>query len=71
MLTNSNATATIDQSVNLPDYFSCRQCTVWDYGGRLCDRMQQAGRCRAAALGRALDAGHIQITLHLPAEARR
>lgn len=64
---DSTATAKIDQSVRLPDYFGCQGCPASGYSPQdgYCDRFQRAGRCRAALLGQAVAAGAVQIHLHV------
>ncbi len=66
MLDNSSSKATIDQSIRLPDYFSCQNCAAFSYHGGRCEAFQQAGRCRAEMLGEALRLGAVQVVLYLP-----
>jgi hypothetical protein len=67
MNSQASSTSKIDNSINLPDYFSCSDCPAGKYhhGGK-CDEFQRAGRCRAVMLAKALEAGRVQIHLHIP-----
>lgn len=67
---NSSAQAHVDQSVNLPDYFSCHNCVAYLWHGKWCDNFQAEGRCAKAALTQALASGAVQIHLYLPAGNR-
>jgi hypothetical protein len=66
MLDQSSSKAVIDQSIKMPDYFSCNECAAKPWQGERCDEFQAAGRCRAAMLGQALQSGAVQVTLYLP-----
>lgn len=77
---NAN-TASIDLSRSVPNYFSCRECAAWkDHdiflpasphaeGNRgfapRCLVMVDYGVCRLKLLERALEAGMIQVVIHV------
>lgn len=67
MLNNNASQAHVNQGISLPDYFSCNECIARKWEGRMCERFQRAGRCRADMLNRAIQSGAVQIVLHLPA----
>lgn len=70
-MNHNQSSAKIDNSVNLPDYFSCNSCKAKAYGGSdICDLFQQRGRCRAATLDAAIATGQIKIVMSLPAGER-
>lgn len=66
MLDKTTSTATVDQSIRMPDYFSCNECTARHWQGQKCAEFQAANRCRAAMLARAIELGAVQVTLYLP-----
>lgn len=66
---DSKAAATVDQSISMPDYFSCRNCIAWQYHSK-CQKLQDAGLCAKQILSRALDSGNVRIVLHLPERNR-
>jgi hypothetical protein len=76
------ANASIDQSVRLPDYFSCHNCVgangrqvnrpnhpLANHGGwiELCQILREENNCAKQMLDRSLASGSVQIVLHFPA----
>lgn len=81
MIDTTTSRASIDQSVNLPDYFSCQNCIAWkgkhlhqpghQYADRqgfvdMCYILREQNRCAKDGLMAAINSGAIQITLYLP-----
>lgn len=66
MQDNTTSNATIDQSIKMPDYFSCHNCAAKAWAGEMCAEFQAAGRCRADMLRQALQSGAVQVVLYLP-----
>lgn len=81
MIDTTISKASIDQSVNLPDYFSCQNCIAWkgkhvnipthEFADRngwvdMCYILREQNRCAKDALVSAINSGAIQITLYLP-----
>src|SRR5262245_35966168 len=61
----TSASATIDQSVQLPNLFGCDGCPAQQWAGKLCVQFKAEGLCRAAILARAVELGAVRIVLHL------
>ena len=62
---SNRSQASIDQSVNLPDYFSCSNC----YGRadwRYCQELRREHLCAKEMLGRALASGAVEIHVVIP-----
>lgn len=62
----TQSSAVVDQSIKMPDYFSCNECAARHWQGQKCAEFQTAGRCRVAMLGQALASGAVQVVLYLP-----
>ena len=77
---SSNAQAKIEQSVKIPDYFSCHNCMAQPFRSLVrngkqiqvneCEEFQAAGRCAKVMLAQAIQAGQVQIVLHLEGVTR-
>lgn len=61
----TTAQAAIDQSVRLPDYFSCQNCIAWKNNYNMCYILQERHVCAKQMLAKALSIGAVQIHLHL------
>lgn len=59
----SGARAEVRQGVNLPDYFSCRNCRAHGSSMDLCRELREARVCAKQALIFALQSGQVQIHL--------
>lgn len=79
MLDRADARASVDQSVRLPDYFSCKNCIAYKgyylhapnhpLAGKngdvnMCYILQDRGTCAKKVLANAVAAGNVQIHLH-------
>lgn len=79
---DSKATASIDQSVRMPDYFDCHNCIAWkgyylylpnhpmatkSGDVNMCYILQDQGACAKQILANAINSGSVQIVLHLSA----
>lgn len=80
MLDKTKARASVEQSIKLPDYFSCQNCVAWkgnyvsspghplaDKSGfvDMCYILQDRHTCAKQMLGQAIATGAVQIHLHL------
>jgi hypothetical protein len=59
---NSN-NASIENKLEIPDYFSCKNCTVGRYGGQLCEQLVAEHRCAKVHLGEAIASGQVTVVL--------
>ncbi len=62
-MNNSGASASINTSVNIPNWFDCKNCAAWNHRPSFCDKFQTQGRCAKATLHQALLAGTLSIPL--------
>lgn len=70
MLDSTKASATVDQSIRLPDYFGCSNCKGND-ALVFCRELRAEGLCAKEMLREALKMGAVQVILHLPAGGQR
>jgi hypothetical protein len=73
MLDNSqsNANARVDQSINLPDFFSCNNCRAGKLiGSDLCRELRSEDLCAKQMLADALRSGAVRIQLYISADPR-
>ena len=76
MLNNVQAQSTskVSQEVNLPDFFSCRNCRGWNtdcyhYETKaICQDLRREGLCAKQMLSQALASGAVQVVLYTPAQ---
>lgn len=68
---NDNKSNASIGGINLPDYFSCRNCRGWyqkyltQETWRMCLQLRESGACAKLALAAALKSGAVTIHLHL------
>lgn len=61
---NSNSNAEIKQSIEIPDYFSCKNCRGWNWD-TVCRQLRQENICAKQMLSYAIQSGAVQIHLQL------
>jgi hypothetical protein len=74
----ANSQSLIDQSVTIPDYFSCRNCIAWDKAqirkpghrtagsngwATTCEVLRDEHTCAKQMLAEAIKSGQVQIQL--------